>query len=154
MHTQQPSVFVPSWPNPPIHHQTPYSQPPPPPPKQEAPDSSGSGMMGMVNIINAISSDSNESVHATKRQRQESYQSVSHICSGNYFHLPWSHIPITFTAADIRLQHYPHNDPLFIRANIGKNTKYYFGNDVGRVLMDNGSSDGYIDLAVFFWHGF
>jgi hypothetical protein len=26
MHTQQPSVFVPSWPNPPIHHQMPYSQ--------------------------------------------------------------------------------------------------------------------------------
>jgi hypothetical protein len=61
---------VPSWPNPPIHHQTPYSQPPPPPPpKQEAPDSSGPGMMGMVNIIDAISGGSNESVHATKRQR-------------------------------------------------------------------------------------
>jgi hypothetical protein len=26
MHTQQPSIFVPSWPNPPIHHQTPYNQ--------------------------------------------------------------------------------------------------------------------------------
>jgi hypothetical protein len=25
MHTQQPSVFVSSWPNPPIHHQTPYN---------------------------------------------------------------------------------------------------------------------------------
>jgi hypothetical protein len=68
MHTQQPSVFVPSWPNTPIHHQMPYSQPPPPqPPKQEAPDSSGPGMMGMVNIINAISGGSNEPVHATKR---------------------------------------------------------------------------------------
>jgi hypothetical protein len=97
-------------------------------------------MMGMVNIINAISGGSNEPVHATKRQRQEYYRSVSHICSGKYFHLPWSHIPITFTAADIRLQHYPHNDPLVIRENIGKNTKYYFGNDVGRVLVDNGSS--------------
>jgi hypothetical protein len=68
MRTQQPSLFVPLWPNPPIHHQTPYSQlPPPPPPKQEAPDSSGPGMMGMVNIINAISSGSNEPVHTTKR---------------------------------------------------------------------------------------
>jgi hypothetical protein len=28
---------------------------------------------------------------------------------------PWSQIPITFTAADIRSQHYPHNDPLVIR---------------------------------------
>jgi hypothetical protein len=58
VHIQSPSVFVLSWPNPPVHHQAPYSQPPhqaPPQPKQEAPDSSGSGMMGMVNIINAIS---------------------------------------------------------------------------------------------------
>jgi hypothetical protein len=38
------------------------------------------------------------------------------------------------------LQHYLHNDPLVIRAKIGKNTKYYFGNNVGRVLVDNGSS--------------
>jgi hypothetical protein len=38
------------------------------------------------------------------------------------------------------LQHYPHNDPLVIRVNIGKNTKYFFGYDVGRVLVDNGSS--------------
>jgi hypothetical protein len=95
--------------------------------------------MGMVNIINAISGASNEPVHATKRQRQEYYRSVSHIYSGKYFHQPWSHIPITFTAADIKLQHYPHNDPLVIRANIGKNTKYYFGNNMGRVLVDNDS---------------
>jgi hypothetical protein len=89
MHTQQPSVFVPSWPNPAIHHQTHYAQPPPPPPpKQEAHDSSSSGMMGMVNIINAISGGSNEPVHETKRQRQEYYRSVSHIFSRKYFHLP------------------------------------------------------------------
>jgi hypothetical protein len=74
MHAQQPSVFVPSWPNPTIHHQKHYTQPPPPPPpKQEAPDSSSSGMMGMVNIINAISGGSNEPVHEMKRQRQEYY---------------------------------------------------------------------------------
>jgi hypothetical protein len=111
-------------------------------------------MMGMVNIINAISGGSNEPVHATKRQRQEYYRSVSHICSGRYFHLPWSHIPITFTAADIRLQHYPHNDPLVIRANIGKNTKYYFGNDVGRVLVDNGSSADILTWQCFSGMGF
>jgi hypothetical protein len=155
MHAQQPSVFVPSWPNPTIHHQTHYTQLPPPPlPKQEAPNSSSSGMMGMVNIINAISGGSNEPVHETKRQRQEYYRSVSHICSGKYFHLPWSHIPITFTAADIRLQHYPHNDPLVIRANIGKNTKYYFGNDVGRVLVDNDSSADILTWQCFSGMGF
>jgi hypothetical protein len=155
MHAQQASVFVPSWPNPAAHHQTHYAQPPPPPPpKQEAPDSSSSGMMGMVNIINAISSRSNEPVHETKRQRQKYYRSVSHICSGKYFQLPWSHIPITFTAADIRLQHYPHNDPLIIRANIGKNTKHYLGNDVGRVLVDNGSSADILTWQCFSGMGF
>jgi hypothetical protein len=124
------------------HPKEAYSQAPdqpPPPPKQEAPDSHGPELMGMVNIINAISGGSNEPVHMMKHQRQEYYRSVSHICSGKYFHLPWSHIPITFTAADIRLQHYPHNKPLVIRANIGKNTKSYFSNDVGQVLVDNGS---------------
>jgi hypothetical protein len=110
--------------------------------------------MGMVNIINAISGGSNESVHAMKCQRQEYYRSVSHICSGKYFHLPWSHIPITFTTADIRLQHYPHNDPLVIKANIGKNTKYYFGNDVGRVLVDNGSSADILTWQCFSGIGF
>jgi hypothetical protein len=111
-------------------------------------------MMGMVNIINAISCGSNAPVHATKRQRQEYYRSVSHICSGKYFYLPWSHIPITFTTTDIRLQHYPHNDPLVIRANIGKNTKYYFGNDVGRVLVDNGSSADILTWQCFSGMGF
>jgi hypothetical protein len=111
-------------------------------------------MMGMVNIINAISGGSNEPVHMTKRQRQEYYRSVSHICSGKYFHLPWPHVPITFTAADIRLQHYPHNDPLVIRANIGMNTKYYFGNDVGRVLVDNGSSADILTWQCFSDMGF
>jgi hypothetical protein len=111
-------------------------------------------MMGMVNIINAIYGGSNELVHVTKHQRQVYYQSVSHICSGKYFHLPWSHIPITFTAADIRLQHYPHNDPLVIRANIGKNTKYYFGNDVKRVPVDNGNSPDILTWQCFSKMGF
>jgi hypothetical protein len=110
--------------------------------------------MGIVNIINAISGGSNEPVHTTKHQRQEYYRRISHICSRKYFHLPWSHIPITFTAADIRLQHYPHNDPLVIRANIGKNTKYYFGNDVGRVLVDNGSSADILTSQCFSDMGF
>jgi hypothetical protein len=56
--------------------------------------------------------------------------------------------------ADIRLQHYPHNDPLVIRANISKNTKYYFGNDVGRVLEDNGSSADILTWQCFSGMGF
>jgi hypothetical protein len=52
------------------------------------------------------------------------------------------------------LQHYPHNDPIVIRANIGKNTKYYFGNDVGRVLVDNGSSADILTWQCFSDVGF
>jgi hypothetical protein len=57
-------------------------------------------------------------------------------------------------AADIQLQHYPHNDPLVIRANIGKNTKYYFSNDVGKVLVDNGSSTDKLTWQCFSGMGF
>jgi hypothetical protein len=52
------------------------------------------------------------------------------------------------------LQHYPHNDSLVIRVNIGKNTKYYFGNDVGRVLVDNGSSADILTWQCFSDMGF
>ena len=51
-----------------------------------------------------------------------------------------SHVPISFSQADLRQQHYPHNDPLVIRANISKNSVHFAGNDVGRILVDNGSS--------------
>jgi hypothetical protein len=30
----------------------------------------------------------------------------------------WSHIPITFSEEDVRLQGFPHNDALVIEANI------------------------------------
>jgi hypothetical protein len=48
----------------------------------------------------------------------------------------------------------PHNDPLVIRTNIGKNTKYYFGNNVGRVLVDNGSSADILTWQCFSDMGF
>ena len=48
--------------------------------------------------------------------------------------------------ADLRLQHYTHNDPLVIRANIDKNSVHFAGNDVGRILVDNGSS---VDILVW-----
>ena len=65
---------------------------------------------------------------------------------GRCFRTTWSHVPISFTQADLRLQHYPHNDPLVIRANIGKNSVHFAGNDVGRILVDNGSS---VDILVW-----
>jgi hypothetical protein len=38
------------------------------------------------------------------------------------------------------LKKYPHKDPLLIRVVLGKNTIYLLGNDVGGILVDNGSS--------------
>ena len=94
----------------------------------------------MVNIINAIFGGSNEPVHETKRQCKKYFRTVSHTSKGKCFRTPWSHVLISFTQADLRLQYYSHNDPLMIRANIGKNYVHFAGNDVGRILVDNGSS--------------
>ena len=94
----------------------------------------------MINVINAISGGSNEPVHEAKKQRKEYLRTVSHVCEGKYFRTPWSHVPITFSEADLRLQHYPHNVPLIIRANIGKNSVHFTRSNVGHILIDNGSS--------------
>src|SRR6185437_6071350 len=116
----------------------------PPPPKLEPgqlPERASEGPSGSrVNIINAISRGSNEPVHEMKKQRKEYFRTVSHVSEGKHFRTPWSHVPISFTQEDLRLQHYPHNDPLVIRANIRKNSVHFAGNDVGRILVDNGSS--------------
>ena len=113
------------------------STPLPPPPKLEPgqiPERAADAPSGsMVNIINAISGGSNEPVHETKRHRKEYFRTVSHVSEGKCFRTPWSHVLISFTQADLRLQHYPHNDPLAIRANIGNNSVHFAGNDVGRI---------------------
>jgi hypothetical protein len=44
----------------------------------------------------------------------------------------WSHIPITFSEENVKLQGFPHNDPLVIEANIASWT-------LGKLLVDNGS---------------
>ena len=116
----------------------------PPPPKLEPgqiPERASDAPFGSrVNIISAISGGSNEPVLEKKRQRKEYFRTVSHVSEGRCFRTIWSHVSISFTQADLRLQHYPHNDPLVIRANIGKNSMHFVGNDVGRILVDNGSS--------------
>jgi len=105
-----------------------------------------------VNVINAISGGSNEPVHETKRQRKEYLRTVLHVCEG--IRTTWSHVPITFSEADLRLQHYPHNDPLVIQANIGRNSMHFAGNDVGRILVDNGSSTDVLTWQCFLKMGF
>jgi hypothetical protein len=108
----------------------------------------------MVNVINAVSGGSNEPVHETKRQRKDNFRVVNHVCEGKHFRTPWSHIPITFTEAELKLKHFPHNDPLVIRANIGKNSVHLFGNDMGRMLVDMGSSAEVITWRCFIQMGF
>ena len=100
----------------------------------------------MVNIINAISGESNKPIHETKRQLKEYFRTISHVSEGKHFRTPWSHVMISFTPADLRLQHYPHNDPLIIRAKIGKSSVNFARNNVGRILVDNGSS---VDILVW-----
>ena len=63
-----------------------------------------------VNIIDAISGGSNEPVLEKKRQRKEYFRTVSHVSESRCFRTTWLHVPISFKQADLRLQHYPHND--------------------------------------------
>ncbi|RLN13184.1 prpol [Panicum miliaceum] len=108
----------------------------------------------MVNVINVIFGGSNKPVHEKMRQRKDYLRSVNHVCEGKHFRTPWSHVPITFTQADLKLKHYPHNDPLVIKANTGKNTVHFFGNDIGRILVDNDSLADIILWRCFAQMGF
>jgi hypothetical protein len=54
----------------------------------------------------------------------------------------------------LKLKHFPHNDPLVIRANSAKNLVHFFGNDVGRILVDTGSSADVITWQCFAQMGF
>jgi hypothetical protein len=102
-----------------------------------------------MNIINAITGGCNSPEHLTKRQKKEQQREVSHVCAGKVFKTEWSQVPITFTEADLKLKKYPHEYSLVIRAVLGKNTKYLLGNDVGGILVDNGSSADIITYELF-----
>jgi hypothetical protein len=54
----------------------------------------------------------------------------------------WSHIPITFSEEDVKLQGFPHNDALVIEANIASWT-------LGKLLVDNGSSADIIFVDAY-----
>jgi hypothetical protein len=58
----------------------------------------------------------------------------------------WSHIPITFSEEDVKLQCFPHNDALVIKANIASWT-------LGKLLVDNGSSADIIFTDAFYKMG-
>ena len=63
-------------------------------------------------------------------------------------------MPITFTEEDLYLKNYPHKDPLVIRAIVGINSVPFLGNDIGRILVDNGSAADIIFKNCYFAMGF
>jgi hypothetical protein len=102
-----------------------------------------------MNIINAITGGCNSPEQMTRRHKKEHQRKVSQVCAGKVFKTEWSHIPIIFIEVDLKLKRYPHEDPLVIRAVLEKNTKYLLGNDVGGILVDNGSSADIITYELF-----
>jgi hypothetical protein len=79
----------------------------------------------------------------TKKERKHYFREVRNICvEGRVEKTRWSHIPITFSEEDVRLQGFPHNDALVIEANIASWT-------LGKLLVDNGSSADIIFTDAF-----
>lgn len=81
-------------------------------------------------------------------------QSVNQIYERKNFRTVWSHIPITFSESDIEVMRHPHNDPMVIRANIDRNSHRLLGNDIDRILVENGSSADIITRWCFTRTGF
>jgi hypothetical protein len=59
----------------------------------------------------------------------------------------WSHIPTTFTEADIKLVSFPHTYAMVITSHIDKW-------DITRVLVDNGGQEEIMFLSAFNQMGF
>jgi hypothetical protein len=79
----------------------------------------------------------------TKKERKHYFREVRNICvEGRVEKTRWSHIPITFSEEDVRLQGFPHNDALVIEANIASWT-------LGKLLVDNSSSADIIVADAF-----
>jgi hypothetical protein len=89
-----------------------------------------------------------------KRQRKDYLWAINHVCEGKHFRTAWSHILITFNEASSKLKHFSYNDPLVIKANIGKNSVLFFGNDVGRILVETGSATDILTWRCFVQMGF
>ena len=72
-----------------------------------------------------------------------------------YHQPPGTDVDITFKSSLMTGRfNYPHNDPLVIRANIGKKSVHFARNDVGRILVDNGSSADILVWQCFVKMGF
>jgi hypothetical protein len=79
----------------------------------------------------------------TKKERKHYFCEVRNICvEGRVEKTRWSHIPITFSEEDVRLQGFPHNDALVIEANTT-------GWTLGKLLVKNGSLVDIIFVDAF-----
>jgi hypothetical protein len=79
----------------------------------------------------------------TKKERKHYFREVRNICvEERVERTRWSHIPITFSEEDVKLQGFPHSDALVIEANIASWT-------LGKLLVDNGSSADIIFADAF-----
>jgi hypothetical protein len=93
-------------------------------------------------IILAITGGSNEN-HQNKRQRKEHMRRVHHLATeGPHRNSQWSHVPITFDSADLKLKDYPHTDAMVIETNL-------VGWAVTRILVDTGSSADILFASTF-----
>jgi hypothetical protein len=79
----------------------------------------------------------------SKKALKHYFREVRNICvEGRVERMRWSHILITISEEDVRLQGFPHNDALVIEANIASWT-------LGKLLVDNGSSADIIFADAF-----
>jgi hypothetical protein len=86
-----------------------------------------------VGIILPIASGSALKFDCNK-DRKHYFREVQNICvEGRVERTRWSHIPVTFSEENVRLQGFPHNEALVTEANIASST-------LGKLLVDNGSS--------------
>jgi hypothetical protein len=79
----------------------------------------------------------------SKNDKKNYFREVRNICmEGRVERTRWSHILITFSEEDVRLQGFPHNDVLVIEASIASWTQ-------GKLFVDNGSSGNIIFADVY-----
>jgi hypothetical protein len=87
-------------------------------------------LLPSVGTILPISGDSALEFEC-KKDRKHYFREVRNICvEGRVERTRWSHISITLSEEDVRLQGFPHNDALVIEANIASWT-------LVKLLVDN-----------------
>ena len=118
------------------------SMPQPSMPKTEQPFEPANQALPSRGHINTIIGGSALDFES-KRARTNHYRKVNTIATeGPIVKTKWSHMPIMFTEADLKLKDYPHTDAMVIEAHI-------HGWQVSKVLIDDGSQADILFLSTF-----